>query len=119
MQRQKGMSMVGKRQALRDRTVQSLVMVLLTFAGATSVLAQPSASPASPPILQPQPLLSEQRLARAEYWFSRRGLLFGVPPGAYDTAATERHVMELRQAGAATQRLSGNSLGKRVDLLDS
>ena len=107
MQRQKGMSMVGKRHALRDRTVQSLVMVLLTFAGATSVLAQLSDSPASPPILQPQPLLSEQRLARAEYWFSRRGLQFGVPPGAYDTAATERHVMEVRQASATTNSLFG------------
>ena len=75
-------------------------MVLLTFAGATSVLAQLSDSPAALPILQPQPLLSEQRLARAEYWLSRRGLQFGVPLGAYDTAVTEMRVMEARQAGA-------------------
>src|SRR5262249_61791688 len=77
------------------------------FAGATGVLAHPSSFSASPPILQSQPLLSDQRLARAEHWFSRRGLQFGVPPGAYDAAATERYVMEARQAGAAPNSLFG------------
>src|SRR6266436_5584966 len=67
MRRQKGVSMVGKRQAPRYRTVQCLVMLLVTGAGAASVFAQSSSSLASLPLLPPQPLLSDQRSARAAY----------------------------------------------------
>jgi photosystem II stability/assembly factor-like uncharacterized protein len=71
-------------------------------------LAQPSFSPASLPILQSQPLLSDQRLARAEYWLSRRGLQFGVPPGAYNAAVTEMHVMEASQEDVTTSSVFGS-----------
>src|SRR2546422_6349765 len=104
---QKGIGMVGKRQAPRYCTVQCLVMLLVTVTGAASVFAQSSSSPASLPLLPPQPLLSEQRSARAEYWWSRHGLQFGVPPRAYEAAVTERYVMEASPADAATSSLGG------------
>ncbi|HSX79330.1 MAG TPA: hypothetical protein VLQ80_12270, partial [Candidatus Saccharimonadia bacterium] len=107
--------MVGKRPASKYRTVPRLVMLLITVAGAASVFAQSSSSPASLLILPPQPLLSEPRVARAEYWFSRRGLQFGVPPGAYEAAVMERHVMEASPADAATSSM----VGPRVSATES
>jgi len=43
------------------------------------------------------PLSSEQRRLRDEYWANKRGLHFGVPPGAYESAMAQIH----RQTSAA------------------
>src|SRR5262249_24939299 len=45
------------------------------------------------------PSLTDRQL-REQYWFSRRGLQFGVPTGAYEKAAAQMHVMEAAQAGS-------------------
>src|SRR5690349_8727114 len=93
--------MVGNEQVVKRGTVQSLLALLLTFAGGASVFAQPSFSPASPPTLLP-----DQRIERAQYWFSRRGLAFGVPTDAYGTAVTDRRAIDTSQAGAAVSRVT-------------
>ena len=99
--------MLGNRQFSRHSKIQRLLALLITFAGVAGVFVTPSSSQAPPPHLQlaePQtsapiaPLLTDPQL-RAEHWFSRRGLQFGVPTGAYDRAAARRHVMEAAQAG--------------------
>src|SRR6266478_9803425 len=64
---------------------------IITCTGVAGVFVTASSSQAPPPHLQLEPvqtsspftpLLTDPRL-RAEYWFSRRGLQFGVPHGAY------------------------------------
>jgi hypothetical protein len=45
---------------------------------------------------------ARQRRTRARYWFSRRGLAFGVPAHAYRRAVAEMHRMTARQPPAST-----------------
>jgi hypothetical protein len=48
------------------------------------------------PVRPHAPLTLEQRLARAQYWASKRGLQFGVPDRAWEKALTAMHAMAAR-----------------------
>src|SRR6266436_3257809 len=107
--------MLGNAQSSRHSKIQWLLALLITCTGVFGVFVTASSSQAPPPHLQLEPvqtsspftpLLTDPRL-RAEYWFSRRGLQFGVPHGAYGAAVKDIHVMESSQADAATSSIFG------------
>jgi hypothetical protein len=101
--------MLGNAQFSRHCRIRRLLALLITFAGVAGVFVKPSFSQAPPLRFQliPQqtsspkaPLLTDRQL-REQYWFSRRGLEFGVPPGAYSAAITDMDVLEASQAELA------------------
>ena len=107
--------MLGNAQFSRNCRIRRLLALLITFAGVAGVFVKPSFSQA-PPLrfqLTPQqtssptaPFLTDRQL-REKYWFSRRGLEFGVPPGAYNTAITDMDLMEASQAELAPSSVFG------------
>src|SRR5215510_1989605 len=108
MQDAEGTRMVEPRQTSRRSTGQRLLALLIACAGVAGVFVARSAAQAPPPTLAltplphrslMTPLLTEARVQRAQYWFSRRGLQFGVPPGAYDAAVTHMYKMKTRPSG--------------------
>ena len=90
--------MLGNRQSCRHgKKLRLLLALLITVGGVAGGFVTPSSSQqsGSPTV----PSLTDRQL-REQYWFSRRGLQFGVPTGAYEKAAAQMHVMEAAQAGS-------------------
>ncbi len=70
------------------------LVILCVAAGLSFALLSGWSSASSSSTAGALPLTADQRQQREEYWFSRRGLQFGVQRGSYDSAVRQMRGME-------------------------
>jgi hypothetical protein len=86
---------------------------LLLAAGLAVILSSPmraSSRSARANINAPGSLRARDRVAREAFFLSKRGLRFGLPPGAYRKAISQMRMQERKPVGSATQNASDSTL---------
>jgi hypothetical protein len=86
---------------------------LLIAAFLAVVLSSPmraSSRSARANINAPGSLRARDRVAREAFFLSRRGLIFGAPPGAYRKAIAQMRLQERNSAGASPQNATDSTL---------
>jgi centrosomal CEP192-like protein len=86
---------------------------LLLAAGLAVILSSPmraSSRSARANINAPGSLRARDRVAREAFFLSKRGLSFGLPPGAYRKAISQMRMQEHKPVGSATQNATDSTL---------